>query len=66
MHDQTERVRRDLNAHAAASQADSIQMYEEFAELERARGDLKHAAYWEASAERVRNTPLPFDLEGGS
>jgi hypothetical protein len=60
------RVRRDLNAHAAARQAESVRMYEKFAELERATGDLKHAAYWEEAAEEERNVPLPFGPESES
>jgi len=54
-----ERVRRDLHAHAAASRAESVRDYEEFAERARARGDLKDAAYWEEAAERERAVPLP-------
>jgi hypothetical protein len=61
-----ERVRRDLHAHAAESQAQSVQMFEEFAARRRAIGDLKRAAYWEAAAERERNVPLPNAPESES
>jgi hypothetical protein len=54
-----ERVRRDLHAHAAASQAESVRMYEKWAEEDRAAGRLKDAAHWEASAARERAVPLP-------
>lgn len=54
-----ERVRRDLHAHAAESQAESVRMYEEFAERRRAMGDLKRAAYWEEAADEERAVPLP-------
>ena len=57
-----ERVRRDLNAHAAAAQAEDAQMYEEFAERARARGDLRDAAYWEEAANRALAVPLPFPV----
>ncbi|NMO51072.1 hypothetical protein HH310_07700 [Actinoplanes sp. TBRC 11911] len=61
-----ERIRRDLNAHAAAAQAEDAEMYEEFAERARARGDLKDAAHWEQAANRARTVPLPFPVSSES
>jgi hypothetical protein len=54
-----DRVRRDLHAHAAESQAEAVRLYEKWAEEDRAAGRLKDAAHWEASAARERAAPLP-------
>jgi hypothetical protein len=53
-----ERVRRDLHAHAAESQAETVRLYEKWAEEDRAAGRLKDAAHWAAvKAERGLRDP---------
>jgi hypothetical protein len=54
-----EEIRQQLHEQARSSQQETIEMYEEFAAADRAKGDIAHAEYWEQAAERERRRPLP-------
>ena len=54
-----EEIRQQLHEQARSSQQETIEMYEDFAATDRARGDIARAEYWEQVAERERRRPLP-------